>query len=56
MFGIPEFIGARELAQEWVAEKIKKKRGRRCRNDTLLVVGTIAAIAAALFSGYALLT
>lgn len=55
MFGVPEYEGARELAQEWVDGEIKSGSRRRGRNDALLIVGTIAAIAAAFFSGYALL-
>ena len=55
MFGVPEFEGARDLAYEWVDGELKSGGRRRHRNDALLIVGTIAAIFAALFSGYVLL-
>ncbi len=46
----PRGVNVREFARTWAAKKLKAERSRRRRNDTLLFVGTVAAIVAAVFS------
>ncbi len=51
----PHGVNVREIARTWVTEQLEADRSRRYRNDTLLIVGTFAAILAAVFSFIAFL-
>ena len=51
IFGIGgKAVATRALAEEWLAQARPRERSRRRRHETLLWVGSISALLAAIFS------